>query len=234
MKCYQTELYFASKIEEKNEEEFVEIITLSLTRGPAFPVTIAGDNCNALIDTSATRSCISETFYNQLMLPWLLKAFCLVVTSAPGSTLCPMGKVQCPFKLGGHSLEFSLIFLQNLTRPIILGLDFMCKHQIGLHWSDTRKGHLTLENKVLVETVNICETGPHLMTYSSLTLPPMTLAVISIHVDLKENSTQYTYKVKPNSFLMDQYPSMVIIPIIHITPLWTDTIIPFIIINLCI
>ena len=153
MKCYQPEEYFISEIEDKNKEEFVEVSTLSLTGDATFPVTTAGVNCNALINTSSTRSCISETFYNQLMLPWLLEALHLAVTSASGSTLCPMGIVQCPFKLGGHSFEFNLIVCQNLTRPIILGLDFMCKHQIGLSWSDTRKGLLTLEN-----TVNICET----------------------------------------------------------------------------
>ena len=53
----------------------MEVITLSLTMGAAFPVTIAGVNCNALIDTGATRSCISETFYNQLMLPMVAKGF---------------------------------------------------------------------------------------------------------------------------------------------------------------
>ena len=36
---------------------------------------------------------------------------------------------------------------------------------------------------MLVETVNICETGSQLMTFSSLILPPMTLAVVSVHVD---------------------------------------------------
>ena len=50
----------------------MEVVTHSLTRGAAFPDTIAGVNCNALINTGATRSCISETFFNQLMLPWLL------------------------------------------------------------------------------------------------------------------------------------------------------------------
>ena len=61
-----------------------------------------------------------------------------------------------------------------------------------LSWSDTGKGLLTLRNKVLVETVSICETEHQLMTYSSLTLPPRTLAVISIHADLIENSTEHT------------------------------------------
>ena len=78
----------------------------------------------------------------------------------------------------------------------------MGKHHIGLSWSDTRKGHLTLKDKVLVGTVNICETGPQLMTHSNLTLPPRGLAVLGVHVDLKENSTEHTYKFKPNSFLM--------------------------------
>ena len=107
----------------------------------------------------------------------------------------------------------------------------MPKHQIRLSWSDTRKGLLTLENKVLVDTINIFETGPQLMTYSSLTLPPKTLAVINVHVDLKGNSTEHTYEVKPNSFPMDQYLNMIIIPVIHITPIWTaeqpDTPLPY-------
>ena len=65
----------------------MEVITLSLTRGDAFLVKTAGVNCKTLINTGATRSYISETFYNLLMLPQLLKTFHLVVTSASGSTL---------------------------------------------------------------------------------------------------------------------------------------------------
>ena len=33
---------------------------------------------------------------------------------------------------------------------------------------------------------------------------------------------------------MDQYPNKVIIPVIHMTPKHTDTIVPFVIINLSI
>ena len=58
---------------------------------------------------------------------------------------------------GGYSFEFNFIVCRNLTRPITLGLAFMQKHEIRLGWSDTGKGLLTLEDKVLVETVNVCE-----------------------------------------------------------------------------
>ena len=113
MKCYQPEVYFTSEIEDKNKEEFVEVVTFSLTKGATFPVTIASVNYNALIDTGATRSCISETFYNQLMLPQLLKAFHLAVTSASGCTPCPIDIEQSQFKLGGHSSGFNCIACQN-------------------------------------------------------------------------------------------------------------------------
>ena len=73
------------------------------------------------------------------MLPWLLKAFHLLVTSSSGRTLCPKVIIQCPFELEWNSFEFNFIVCKNLIRPIILGLDFMQKHQIVLGWLDTRK-----------------------------------------------------------------------------------------------
>ena len=85
---------------------------------------------------------------------------------------------------------------------------------------------------MLAETINFCEIGSQLMNYYSLTLPPRTLEVIDVHVDLKGNSTEHTNEVKPNSLLRDQHPNMAIIPVIHITPKQTDTTVPFVLINL--
>ena len=157
-----------------------------------------------IIDTGATRICINETFYNQLMLPQLLKAFCLSVTSVYNNTLYPMGIAQCPFKLGGNSFEFNFNICQNLTRPMILGVDLMQRYQIRLSWSDTGKGLLTLEDKILVETVGICDIGPQLVIYPSPTLAPRMLTTINIHVDFKGSSAEHTYEVRPNSLLMNQ------------------------------
>ena len=75
MKCYLPEVYFASEIEDKKKEEFVEVITFSLTRGATFSVTIAGVNCNPLIDTGATRSCISEIFLKPAYVTTVAKSF---------------------------------------------------------------------------------------------------------------------------------------------------------------
>ena len=108
----------------------------------------------------------------------------------------------------------------------------MCKHQIRLTLPDIGQGLLTLENKVLVETLDICEMGPQLMTCSNLTLLSRTLAVVNVYVELKVNSVEHTHEVKPNSLLKDQYPNMLVITLIYITPRWTTTIILFIVVNL--
>ena len=70
------------------------------------------------------------------------------------------------------------------------------------------------------------------MTYTNLILPPRMLVVLSVYKSLKENSSEHTYEVKPNKFLMDQYPNMVVIPVIYMMPMWTDITTIFIITNL--
>ena len=82
----------------------MDLVTVNLTKVAAFPVTIAGVNCNSLIDTGSTRGCVSETFYNKFMLPWLLKVFHLSVTSACGST--PLSNGYCAM-----SIQIGRVFL---------------------------------------------------------------------------------------------------------------------------
>ena len=134
------------------------------------------------------------------MLPWLLKAFHLAVTSASGSTLCPMGIVQCPFKLGGHSFKLHCIVCQNKVHYIRFGFYVQNSHKINLVRHQKRTSYFG--NQSVSRNCKHLWDGLQLMTYSSLTLPPRILAVVSVHVDLKENSTEHTYEVKPNSFLM--------------------------------
>ena len=70
------------------------------------------------------------------------------------------------------------------------------------------------------------------MTHSNLALPPRQLTVKNVYVELKVTYVEHIHKVKPNSLLMDQYPNMVVMPVIHVTSRWTDTIVPFVVISL--
>ena len=52
-----------------------------------------------------------------------------------GSSLCPTGTVTCDFKLGKQLFSFEFIVCRGLSRPCILGLDFLRKYKIGIGWS---------------------------------------------------------------------------------------------------
>ena len=49
----------------------VELVTVGTTVGATVPATLGQTVCNALVDTGATRSCLNEEYYQQLLLPGL-------------------------------------------------------------------------------------------------------------------------------------------------------------------
>ena len=76
--------------------------------GATVPATLEHTLCNALVDTGATRSCLSEEYYQQLLLPGLKPVHKLQVRTASGSSLCPTGTITCDFKLGKQPFPLNL------------------------------------------------------------------------------------------------------------------------------
>ena len=103
--------------------------------GATIPVAFGQTRCNVLIDTGAMKSCMSQTFYQQLMLPTMRSIYTDQVKSATGSNLCPMGITRCEFKIGDRGYITDFVVCKNLTRPCILGIDFLRKHNIFAGWT---------------------------------------------------------------------------------------------------
>ena len=107
--------------------------TVGATVGATVPASLEHTLCSAVVDTGATRSCLSEEYYQQLLLPGLKPVHKLQVRTASGrSSLCPTGTIMCNFKLGKLLFSFEFIVCRGLSRPCILGLDFLRKHKIGM------------------------------------------------------------------------------------------------------
>ena len=102
------EIYFSEVAKAKYPIEYIEAVTIGLkvSHSHYFPLQCVGFNCTVLIDTGASHSCLSETFYKQVMLPKMQQIFHLFVTSASGKTISPLETVKCSFDLRGHSFEF--------------------------------------------------------------------------------------------------------------------------------
>ena len=99
----------------------MEEVIIGSEQGTTFPTKVGTTVCNALIDTGATRCCISEEYYRKLQLSKIHLLQNVSVRSATGSNLAPVGLVNCTFMLGDTPFNFDFIVCKNFTRPLILG-----------------------------------------------------------------------------------------------------------------
>ena len=208
------------------------MITVGTTVGATVPATLEHTLCNALVDTGATRSCLSEEYYQQLLLPGLKPVHKLQVRTASGSSLCPTGTVACDFKLGKQPFSFEFIVCRGLSRPCILGLDFLRKYKIGIGWSPTGKFQLDLHQQVLVESVKVYMSGPTLQTRQCITIPLRSLMVLNAKATIDRHMEGGLHKVVPNFLLSDEYPELVLIPTIHNVEITKLEYIPYVLHNL--
>ena len=102
--------------------------------------------CNALRDTGATRCCISEEYYRKLQLSKIHLLQNVSVRSATGSNLA-LGLVNCTFMLGDTIFNCDFIVCKNLTRPLILGRDFLIQNHISVRYSENGKCILDNQQK---------------------------------------------------------------------------------------
>ena len=166
------------------------------------------------------------------MLPGLKPVHKLQVRTASGSSLCPTGTITCDFKLGKQPFSFEFIVCRGLSRPCILGLDFLRKYKIGIGWSPNRKFQLDLHQQVLVESIKVYMSGPTLQTRQCITIPSRSLMVLNAKATIDKHMEGGLHKVVPNFLLSDEYPELVLIPTVHNVEITKIECIPYILLNL--
>ena len=123
---YDPDQYLPKKV----KHHLIEEVVIGGEDRALIPISIGKKNFRGLVDTGASRSCISERTYNALKLPEI-KNFCEVrVTSATGSPIHVMGAVQCIVTLGKSGYLHQFIVCKSISRALILGIDFLRKFRI--------------------------------------------------------------------------------------------------------
>ena len=105
--------------------DHTEEVVIGSEQGTTFPTKVGTTICNALIDTGSTRCCISEKYYKKLQLAKIHLLQNVNVRSVTGSNLAPIGLINCTFELVRTKFNSDFIVCKNLTRPLILGRDFL-------------------------------------------------------------------------------------------------------------
>ena len=178
-----TTFYQSKRSNEYSMDHTYEFI-IGSEQGSTFPTKIGTTMCNALIDTSATRCCISEKYYKKLQLAKIHLLQNVNIISATGSNLAPIGLINCTFELGGNKFNCDFIVCKNLTRPLILGRDFLIENHISVRYSENGKCILDHKQQELVTSLSV-EDKPQFSLANCMTLPGRTLAVVYLSNDLK-------------------------------------------------
>ena len=120
----------SENINENNNH--TEEVIIGSGQGTMFPTKIGTTMCNALIDTGATRSCMSKKYYKKLQLAKIHLLQNINVKLAISSNLAPVGLGNCTFELGKTKFRSDFIVCKNLTRPLILGRDFLIQNHVSI------------------------------------------------------------------------------------------------------
>ena len=128
--------FYQSKSSDQYSVDHPEEVIIGSEQGTTFPTKIGTTICNALIDTGATRCCISEKYYRKLQLTKIHLLQNVNVRSATGSNLAPIGLINCTFELGGTKFNCDFIVCKHLTKPLILGRDFLIHNHISVRYSE--------------------------------------------------------------------------------------------------
>ena len=150
---------------------------------------------------------------------------------ATGSHLTPLGMINCSFELGKIRFNSDLIVCRNLTRPLILGRDFLIQNHITLQYADDGKCILDYQQHELVASIGV-EDKPQLDMAHSVTLPGRTLAIVCVYNNLNPDQSGYIYEIEPSHNLYEKYPNLCVIPMIHNVDVHKTENVPLVVINL--
>ena len=92
-----------------------EEVIIGTEQGTTFPTKMGTLICNALIDTGATKSCISEKYYQSLPLTKIDILWNISERSATSGNLTPLGLITCSFELGKVKFHSDFIVCKTLT-----------------------------------------------------------------------------------------------------------------------
>ena len=122
--------------------------------------------------------------------------YIVLVSTASGSNLQPLGLVNCSFFSGPQVLPL-ISSCVNLTRPLNLGLDFLRFYKICIEWS--LKGDLSLScaQQILFEPIVSME-GMKIYIKHEVNITARTLAILDVEVDIQRDDLDQLYDIQPN------------------------------------
>ena len=147
-----------------------------------FKIDTRGFVCSCLFDAGAEISCINMDIMAALGLLGKMNDSSVTVNTASGQNMGVAGDVYMTFKIKTYSFTHRFVVCECLSRPFILGEDFLSKHYMTLGWAPSKKRTLGY----LSETIAVASqvTNELLILRNSIRIPAKNCAVVPTYCEL--------------------------------------------------
>ena len=166
------------------------------------------------------------------MLPDLKQVYNVDIRSASGNKLKILGLIKCTFSIGNRSYTYDFVVCKNISRPFILGIDFLRQNLIDICWTPSGKFGLKNHEVILIESLETCLSGFSIYTKNQVTIPGRHISVLDVRVNPTEKNVGKMYNIQPNIILQNEYPTLITIPTVHQVETLKPMQVPYVLINL--
>ena len=118
---------------------------------------------------------------------------------------------------------------ENLTRSLILGVDFAKQHAAGVHWTKHNFFVLTIDGKTVAETKELHNKAA-VSLKKRTKLPPRSCAVVDVDIN---TTTTDKVQLVPDEYCIASNPNMYMYNVFaDLSEKTKDSVTPFVIVNL--
>ncbi len=174
---------------------------------PFCPVKIGRLEVVSLIDTGSDISVLSQETFNRLGSQPVIEPV-EGATSVTGQRLEITGRVRLPIQIGWKDFTFDFYVIPNIVQPMILGSDFLVKHEAKL---DMEQKTLSLGNLVVLLQQNAAtrdNTNCLMQVTENMTVPPRTLQMVPCQTKTSLQAGTYLLVPLENSDLFLDQPGL--------------------------
>ena len=123
---------------------------------------------------------------------------------ANGTSLGAVGRINCEIEIGRKRFKQTFLVCENLTRSLILGVDFAKQHAAGVFWTKHNSFVLTIDEETVAESKELYNKAAALLKKRTK-LPPRSCAVV--HMDINTTSTD-KFQLVPDEYCITSNPNM--------------------------
>ena len=134
-------------MEEKEKE--VYFIQTGNTKGTTFKIKVNDYVFSSLFDTGAQVSCIKHDTVAALGLLHQISESSTCIRTANGQDVGVKGSIMINFKIGSCSFMHKFVVCSGITRPFILGEEFLSHHCFKLGWTDDNKRFAEYRSEII-------------------------------------------------------------------------------------